>query len=139
MTTESSSLVPKHMPSQDQIRSLSILALIRTVYSSERSLMSWIRTSASLYTFGFSISTFIDYLELQEEGIQYSVGFRRMGLILIAMGVVALVFAMVEHLKRIQRMRQLGLPSTSRSSLPVAAATALLLTGIVTLIGTWAA
>ena len=129
----------RQKPSQDILRSLSILALIRTAYSSERSLMAWIRTSVSLYTFGFSISKFIDYLKLQDSGIQLSVGLRRVGLALIAMGIVALVLAIVEHLKRIQRMEQLGLPSTSRLSLPAGAASVLLLTGIATLIGTWSA
>ena len=121
----------------DLIKTLSVLALIRTAYSSERSLMAWIRTSASLYSFGFSISTFFDYLELQEEGTQFSVGLHRVGLALIAMGIVALAFAMFEHLKRIRTMRRLGLPSSSRSFLPAGAATALLLTGIATLIGNW--
>jgi putative membrane protein len=101
--------------------------------------MSWIRTSVSLYTFGFSISTFIDYLSSQEGGAEFSVGVRRVGLALIAMGIVALVFAMIEHLKRIQTMERLGLPSTTRLSLPVGAAIVLLLTGIVMLIGTWSA
>jgi putative membrane protein len=131
----------RHLPADGskQMEFLSVLALIRTAFSSERSLMAWIRTSASLYTFGFSISKFIDYLELQEKGIQFSGGFRRVGLVLIVMGIVALVFAMFEHLRRIQRMRQLGLPSTSRSVLPAAAASALLMTGIVALIGIWSA
>ena len=129
----------KQTPPSGDVRILSVLALIRTGYSSERSLMAWIRTSVSLYTFGFSISTFIDYLESQESGTQFSAGFRRMGLALIAMGIVALVPAMVDHLKRIQRMERLGLPSAARVSLPAGAAIALLLTGIVTLIGSWSA
>jgi putative membrane protein len=116
---------------------LSDLALVRTAYTSERSLMAWIRTSVSLYTFGFSISKFIDFLQLQEQGIQLSVEFRRMGLVLIAMGIVAVMFAMVDHLKRIQTMRRLGLPSSIRSLLPAATAIALVLTGIVTLVGAW--
>lgn len=121
----------------DLLKTLSVLALIRTAYSSERSLMAWIRTSVSLYTFGFSISTFRDYLELQEEGTQFSAGLHRVGVALIAMGIAALVFAMFEHLKRIRTMRRLGLPSNLRSFLPAGAATALLLTGIATLIGNW--
>jgi uncharacterized membrane protein YidH (DUF202 family)/anti-anti-sigma regulatory factor len=134
MTTTERSISPP-----DRLRFLSVLALIRTVYSSERSLMAWIRTSISLYTFGFSISTFIDYLESQESGTQFSAGLRRIGLALIAMGIVALVFAIVEHLKRIQIMERLGLPSTARFSLPAGAAIALLLTGVATLIGIWSA
>ena len=121
----------------DLMKTLSVLAVIRTAYSSERSLMAWIRTSASLYSFGFSISTFLDYLEAQEEGTQFSAGLHRVGLALIAMGIVALAFAMFEHLRRIRTMRRLGLPSSARSSLPAAAATALVLTGIAALIGNW--
>ena len=121
----------------DLMKTLSVLAVIRTAYSSERSLMAWIRTSASLYSFGFSISTFFDYLEAQEEGTQFSAGLHRVGLALIAMGVVSLAFAMFEHLKRIRTMRRLGLPSSSRSFLTAGAATALVLTGIATLIGDW--
>ncbi len=110
--------IEKQISPPDMVRSLSVLALIRTAYSSERSLMAWIRTSVSLYTFGFSISTFIDYLSSQESGSEFSVGLRRVGLALIAMGIVALVLAMVEHLKRVQTMKRLGLPSTGRVSLP---------------------
>jgi len=128
-----------HIPLSDLEKSKVILALIRTAHASERALMAWIRTAVSLYTFGFSITKFIDYLELKEAGIDLPVGFRRLGLALITMGMVALALAIVEHLKRVKRMRQLGLPPTSRYALPVGAATALLLTGIMTLIGTWAA
>jgi len=134
MTAESSIIAPDQMQSLDQASYLSVLALIRTAYTSERSLMAWIRTSVSLYTFGFSISTFIDYLIRQGGGIQVSPGLRRLGIVLIAMGIVALAFAMIEHSRRIRRMRRLGLPSTSRWSLPLAAATALQLIGLVTLI-----
>ncbi len=114
-------------------------ALVRTAFSCERSLMAWIRTSVSLYTFGFSISTFIDFLQLQEKGFQVSVEFRRVGLVLIAVGIVAVASAVVDHLKRIRTMRRLGLPSSTRSVLPAATATALGLTGRVTLVGVWSA
>jgi putative membrane protein len=100
----------------------------RTAYSSERSLMSWIRTSVSLYSFGFSISMFIDYLE--SSASDFSVGLRRLAIVLIAFGAVALMFAMVEHLKRIHIMKQLGLGPMSPLSLPVGAATALLAVGV---------
>ena len=52
-------------------------AMVRTAISSEQTLLSWIRTSASLYTFGFSITQFFFYLEQQREGIQFSAGPRR--------------------------------------------------------------
>jgi putative membrane protein len=122
-------------PSPDRIvKTLSVLALFRTAYSSERSLLSWVRTSASLYTFGFSISKFIDYLGSNASDVGLSAGLRRLGIALIAMGAAALVFAMFEHLKRIYTMKQLGLPRTSPLSLPVGGAMALLAVGIATLV-----
>ena len=120
--------------SLDLIETLSVLALVRTAYSSERALMSWIRTSISLYTFGFSISKFIDYLELQEQGSQFSLGMHRLGLLLITMGIGAVVLGMVGHRKRVRRMEQLGLPTSSRFSVSIGACSALLVIGITALI-----
>lgn len=116
-------------------RSLSALALVRTAFSSERALMSWMRTSISLYTFGFSISKFLDYVEGRETGIEFSAGLRRLGFALICMGTIALVLAALEHMKRIRTMARLGLPSTSPVSLPLGAVVVLVAIGIVMLVG----
>jgi putative membrane protein len=116
-------------------RSLSILALVRTAYSSERALLAWIRTSISLYTFGFAISKFLDYLEMRQTGVEFSVGLRRLGFVLICLGVLSLGLAGAEHVKRIRRMGLLGLPTTSWPSLPLGTAAALVAIGVVTLIG----
>lgn len=117
------------------VRFLSVLALVRTSYSSERSLMAWIRTSVSLYTFGFTISKFLDYLKMRGTTVEFSAGLHRLGFVLICLGIIALVPAGIEHLKRIRTMKRLGLPETSRPSLPLATAVALIALGIVTLIG----
>jgi inner membrane protein YidH len=119
----------------ETIRVLSGLALVRTALSSQRSLMAWMRTSASLYTFGFSIAKFTDYLEQQGQGVESSDSTRLLGLMLIAMGIVTVVFAVFEHAMRIRRMRQLGLPEVSQSHRPTIAALALFVIGIVTLVG----
>jgi putative membrane protein len=116
------------------LKKLSVLAVIRTAYSSERSLLSWIRTSASLYTFGFSISKFVDYLGSRASDVENLVGLHRLGSVLIALGAVALVFAMIEHLKRMHTMKQLESFRTSPLSLPVVGATALLAVGLATLV-----
>ena len=97
--------------------------------------MAWMRTSVSLYSFGFTIIKFVDYLEREGAGNQFSEGPRRLGFALICVGILALVLAVSEHLQRIAKMRQLGLPSVSRVSLPVAAATCLFAIGVVTVIG----
>ncbi len=117
------------------VRALSGLALVRTAFSSQRSLMAWMRTSVSLYTFGFSITKFTDYLEQERQGVEFSGNPRLLGLILLAMGIAAMVLAVLEHTKRIWRMKQLGLPAISRPNLPTVAALALLVIGIVTLAG----
>lgn len=106
------------------------LATIRTAYSSERSLKAWMRTAVSLYTFGFAIAKFFDYVELQQEGLQFSDGPRRLGLALVGAGIVSLVFAVVEYLRRLATMRDLGLSHPSHYLLPAAAAAALTTIGI---------
>ena len=117
----------------DLLQELSVLALARTAMSSERSLMAWMRASVSLYSFGFSITKFMDYLEQQAAGTQHSGGLRNLGLVLIAMGILALGLAAAEHIKRIRTMKRLGLPTVSRLSLPACATLALLAIGMLTL------
>jgi putative membrane protein len=119
----------------EQVRTLSAFALVRTAFSSERALMAWMRTSVSLYSFGFTITKFVDYLEHHGEGSQLSEGPRRLGLALICMGILVLVLAVAEHLRRLAKMTRLGLPPISRFPLPVAAAAVLFVIGTATLIG----
>ena len=115
------------------IHKLGTYALVRTAFSSERSLMSWIRTSVSLYAFGFTVTKFGTYME-QQHGPEFSTGPRRLGLALISIGILSLVFAAFGHLQRMKKMKRLGLPTVSLISLPVLATTVLLLIGITVLI-----
>jgi putative membrane protein len=119
----------------ETIRRLSGLALNRTMYSSERSLMAWMRTSVSLYTFGFTITKFMDYLGKQEDDAGFSQGLERLGLALILIGIISLVLAIIEHLNRVQTMNRLGLGDPSRLHLPTVGAALLLAIGITTLLG----
>ncbi len=109
-------------------------SLVRTAFSSEQTLMSWTRTSVSLFTFGFSISQFFQYLAKQQGGSQLSAGPRRMGIALICVGILALVLAMVEHVHRLRILRSQGLPIISQYLLPLGSAVTLLAIGIVALI-----
>ncbi len=106
------------------------LAVVRTAYSSERSLKAWMRTAVSLYTFGFAIAKFFDYVELQQEDVEFSDGPQRLGLALVVAGIVSLVLAVVEYLRRLATMRDLGLSHPSHYLLPAAAAAALTTIGI---------
>ena len=109
-------------------------ALVRTALSSEQTLMSWVRTSLSLFTFGFSITQFFYYLEQQQEDSHFSAGPRRLGISLIGVGILVLILAMVEHVQRLRKMREQGLPSDSGSFLPIGSAGAILAIGIVALV-----
>ena len=109
-------------------------ALVRTAFSSEQTLMSWMRTSLSLFTFGFSIAQFFHYLDEQQGGAPLSEGPRRLGLTLICLGILALALSMVEHVQRLRVMQTQGMPRISQYLLPVGSAVALLVIGVAALI-----
>ena len=106
------------------------LARIRTAYSSERSLKSWMRTAVSLYTFGFAVAKFFDYVAVQQDGLQFSDGPHRLGLALVLGGLVCHVLATAQYLHRLTMIRELGLSHPTHYLLPAAAAAALTTIGI---------
>ena len=101
--------------------------------------MASMRTSVSLYTFGFSITKFFNYLENQNEGTQFSEGPYLLGLGLICLGILSLVPAVIQHAGRLKRAKELGIPMgmpiITRFSLPICATVALLVIGSTTFIG----
>ena len=108
-------------------------ALVRTALSSEQTLMSWVRTSLSLSTFGFSIAKFFQYLVGQSDA-SLSAAPRRLGIALILLGVVVLMAAIAEHVLRIRDLKRQGLPPDASSFLPMGSAGAMLAIGLVALV-----
>lgn len=108
-------------------------ALVRTALSSEQTLMSWVRTSLSLCTFGFALAKFFQYL-VGTADIEASAGPRRLGMVLILLGVVVLIAAVVEHLCRIRELKKMGLPADASSFLPLGSAGAMLAIGLAALV-----
>ncbi len=106
-----------------------IAALVRTALASQRSLMAWIRTSVSMFTFGFSITQFFYFMEQQHEGTQFSAGPRRLGVALIGVGILALVLAIVEHVQVLRKLKEMGLPAIPQYSLSIGSAVAILTIG----------
>lgn len=119
---------------RDRKAFLNTAALVRTAFSAERALLSWMRTSVSLFSFGFAISKFFSYLEGRDD-LGFSVGPHHLGLGLACVGVLLLVLAVIEHSRRLRRMKQLGLPTVSRFSLPIATALGVVAIGITVLVG----
>ena len=90
------------------------LAYDRTLLAHERTLMAWVRTSASLISFGFSIYKFFQ-LERgmgAKFGEPQIVGPRRFAMIMIAIGIIALTMATIQHRGQINAIRRVydGVP-----------------------------
>jgi putative membrane protein len=103
----------------------------RTFLAFERSLMAWLRTSLSMISFGFTLAKFFQYLEEQRGG-QIVGRFGRtwasdtVGLTMIAIGTIALVLAVIQHKRRVDALRVLGLPPQWNLALAIAGLVAVL-------------
>ena len=83
------------------------LAIDRTRLAHERTLMAWVRTSASLISFGFTIYKFFQYLRDQNEVNQDRLlGPREFAMSLVIIGLTALVFATIQHQREMVAMRK---------------------------------
>jgi putative membrane protein len=90
------------------------LSIERTFLAFERTLMAWLRTSLSLISFGFTIAKFFQYLATQRGGAIVGPFGRAwasdtVGLLMIAIGVLTMVLAIIQHRRRIAALRSLGL------------------------------
>ena len=82
------------------------LALVRTFVALDRTLMAWIRTAASLISFGFTIYKFFDFLkDKSAPPPEHVIGPREFALLMIAIGVVSLIMAAIQHRQSLQTLR----------------------------------
>jgi putative membrane protein len=86
------------------------MAVDRTVMAADRSLMAWVRTALSLISFGFTIYKFLDYSREQLiatgkelHGISSP---KIVGLYMIGMGILSLVFGILENINIIKDLRE---------------------------------
>ena len=109
-----------------------MLALDRNCMAAERTLMAWIRTALSLISFGFTVGKFFDYLVAEGRPIRgflaRMMGPDGVGIVLVALGVLALILAIVEHRSAVKRLQGQGLER--RRSPAVVVATILAFLGI---------
>jgi len=86
------------------------LAIERTVMAANRTLMAWVRTALSLISFGFTIYKFLQAATAgaQAEGAKLALlrveGPRRLGLILIAFGTMAVLVGATEYFGTLKRL-----------------------------------
>jgi putative membrane protein len=82
------------------------LAVDRTWLAHERTMLAWVRTAASLISFGFTIYKFFQ-LEISKSVDRPDplIGARGFALILITTGIGSLVLAFIEHRQSMRTMR----------------------------------
>ena len=81
------------------------LSYHRTYLSWERTQMSWVRTALALISFGFTISKFFEYLNTREQGQHTVFSARTVGLLMIAIGMISLVFSSILHRKALLKLK----------------------------------
>jgi putative membrane protein len=91
------------------------LAVDRTWLAHERTLMAWIRTATSLISFGFTIYKFFEFEAGKNAAIAHAlVSPRQFAILMIATGLVALLFSVLDHRRSMQLLRE-EFGSTPRS------------------------
>jgi putative membrane protein len=108
------------------------MAMDRTYWAAERTLMGWIRTAISMISFGFTIGKVGQALgEVEVRGLR---GMRMIGVdsiayLLVILGTVALLAAAVQHSRRVHELCEQGL--RRQPSIAFAVALVLSVLGIV--------
>jgi putative membrane protein len=94
-------------PGGEKPRDQVSMAAERTYLAYERTLMAWIRTAASLIAFGFTLYKFFQYLHEQDQAreSQHILGARTYGLLMIAIGIITLALATLQHRLSLKRFR----------------------------------
>ena len=88
------------------------LAYHRTYLAQERTQMAWVRTALALISFGFAIAKFFVFLIEKDAEHAPLLDARTVGILMIAMGVVSLVVADLQHRRAMKSLREQcpGLP-----------------------------
>jgi putative membrane protein len=110
------------------------LAFARTYLAYERTQMAWVRTSLTLISFGFTIAKFFEFLHEKNQEHLPRMAPRSVGTLMIAIGLVSLTLASVQHHRaiRVLRKESPNLPA----SLAGVTAVLLALLGILAFVGT---
>ncbi|MBW4936034.1 YidH family protein [Marinobacter sp. F4206] len=101
-------MATKPRSSNDLSEERTDLSLERTALAATRTLLAWIRTGLSLIAFGFTIYEFLKVFASRPmtDAIS-SHGPRRIGLFLIALGVISIAFGTLEYCRMIAQLNQL--------------------------------
>jgi inner membrane protein YidH len=109
----------------------------RNRLAADRTLMAWIRTALSLIGFGFGIGKIHEYLN--SAGLHHSAdpirSTRIFGISFISLGMLALVAAVIQHSRILQRLEHPDYAYSAMRPIAVTVAIMLLLIGAFGLVG----
>lgn len=69
---------------------------VRSILAADRTLMAWIRTSLSMFSFGFTIYKFLQGVQ-EKNALAHSNSPQQVGLFLVGLGVTAMVFGTLSY------------------------------------------
>ena len=82
------------------------MAITRTRLAHERTLMAWVRTAASIISFGFTIYKFFQYVGDDKPPVDSGmIGPREFAMLLIVIGIMSLVLGTIEHRHSMKALR----------------------------------
>ncbi len=86
----------------DPAKDTTDMAAERTIMAADRSLMAWVRTGLALIGFGFTIYKFLVYQQEQIQAVgKEIVSFSNpkvLGMVMIGLGILTLIFGMLENI-----------------------------------------
>ncbi len=126
-------------PPTPQFNPQAELAKERNRAAAERTLMAWIRTCLSLISFGFGIDRIVSAI-LSFQNVADRVNpirlSRTLGLSFIALGIYAMIAAIIEHRNELRHIQRYGdYFYTPRRSLGLTVALGLVIIGMIAFIG----
>ena len=95
----------REIQNSEQVPSDNQLSLMRTWLSHERTLMSWVRTAASMISFGFTIYKFFQYEENAKIKAPGVLTPRDFGLMMISIGLLSLILAAIGHHRQVRILK----------------------------------
>jgi putative membrane protein len=96
------------------------LGAMRTMMAADRTLMAWIRTSLSMYSFGYTIYKVLQEVNEVGDVVLQDTAPRRAGMLLSVAGTAALIMGIIEYSATLRLLRRSYSFPLSRPSLIMA-------------------